>query len=72
MEIAPTRTLRGEDRFAFSNLAARGLVDEVSQHGEAYLHLAGIARAGRAATTRHIRADGGHTAAGLRMIPMIA
>lgn len=59
----------GEDRFAFSDRAV-GIVDEVSQYFEAFLHLTGVAAPGRAAGAGDIRVDAGHAAAGLGMIPM--
>jgi hypothetical protein len=56
----------GEDRFAFSDFTV-GVIDEVSQHSEAFVYLFGVAGSGRAASAGDI-SDGGHTAAGLGMI----
>ena len=64
MEIAPTRTLRV--RTASRSAAWRsGLPVRLAQHGEAFLHLAGIAGPGRAAVAGGIGGDAGHAAAGL-------
>jgi hypothetical protein len=58
-----------ESRLAIPGLAV-GVVDEFSQHGEAFLHLTGVAGSGRTTSAGDIRGDAGHAAAGLGMIPM--
>jgi len=60
----------GEDGFAFTDLPA-GVIEEVSEHVEADLDLAGAARARRASGTRHVCGHAGRAAAVLRMIAML-
>jgi hypothetical protein len=60
-----------EDRLAFSGLAVE-VVDEVSQHREAFPYLTGTAGSGpgRAAGAGNIGGYTGHAAASLGVIPM--
>jgi hypothetical protein len=58
-----------DDRFAFSDLAV-GVVDEVGQHGEVFLHLVAVFGSGCAAGATDLLRDARHSAAGLGMIAM--
>jgi hypothetical protein len=67
--IAPNRCSEGQDRLAFSDLAV-GFVDEIGQHSEDLLQLAGVGRSGGGVGASDIRGDAGQAAAGLGMITM--
>ena len=69
MVMAPTRRLSVTMASAFCGLVV-GAVDEVTDDGEAFFDLTGVAGSGRRAVSGHVGGDAGQAAAGFGVIPM--